>query len=107
MTVQTWPGEDSNDPRFDRTFVYGAYWEAGLRIFDVSDVPHPGNDLAEYLAIMCMQGHSELNLVVIGELRKLANGWNSRILTVMGKLTVVARVMKMVAGHRISTMPSR
>ena len=51
MTVQTWPGEDSSDPRFDRTFVYGAYWEAGLRIFDVSDVPHPGNDLAEYLAI--------------------------------------------------------
>ena len=51
MTVQTWPGEDSNDPRYGRTFVYGAYWEAGLRIFDVSDVPHPGNDMAEYLAI--------------------------------------------------------
>ena len=49
MTVQQWPGEDSTDPRFGRTFVYGAYWEAGLRIFDVSDVPHPGNDLAEYL----------------------------------------------------------
>ncbi len=49
MTVQSWPGEDTNDPRFGRTYVYGAYWEAGLRIFDVSDVPHPGNDLAEYL----------------------------------------------------------
>ncbi len=49
MTVQTWPGEDSNDPRFGRTYVYGAYWEAGLRIFDVSDVPHPNKDLAEYM----------------------------------------------------------
>ena len=49
MTVQTWPGEDSNDPRFGRTYVYGAYWEAGLRIFDTTDVPHPGKDLAEYL----------------------------------------------------------
>ena len=51
MTVQTWPGEDSSDPRFGRTYVYGAYWEAGLRIFDVSDVPHPGKDMVEYLAI--------------------------------------------------------
>ena len=48
MTVQTWPGEDSNDPRFGRTYVYGAYWEAGLRIFDVSDIPHPNKDLVEY-----------------------------------------------------------
>ena len=48
MTVQTWPGEDTNDPRFGRTYVYGAYWEAGLRIFDVSDVPHPNKDLVEY-----------------------------------------------------------
>ena len=47
MTVQTWPGEDSNDPRFGRTYVYGAYWEAGLRIFDVSDIPHPNKKLAE------------------------------------------------------------
>ena len=51
MTVQTWPGDDPNDPRNGRTYVYGAYWEAGLRIFDVSDVPHPGNDLVEYLAV--------------------------------------------------------
>jgi len=51
MTVQTWPGTDQNDPRYGKTYVYGAYWEAGLRIFDVSDVPHPQNDLAEYLAI--------------------------------------------------------
>ena len=49
MTVQTWPGEEQNDPRFGRTYIYGAYWEAGLRIFDVSDVPHPNKDLAEYL----------------------------------------------------------
>ena len=49
MTVQTWPGEDANDPRFGRTYVYGAYWEAGLRIFDVSDVPHPNKDLVEYV----------------------------------------------------------
>ena len=49
MTVQTWPGEDATDPRNGRTYVYGAYWEAGLRIFDVSDVPHPGKDMAEYL----------------------------------------------------------
>ena len=27
MTVQTWPGEDPNDPRFGRTFVYGSYWK--------------------------------------------------------------------------------
>ena len=32
MTVQTWPGEDQDDPRYGRTFVYGSYWEAGLRI---------------------------------------------------------------------------
>jgi len=51
MTVQTWPGEDANDPRFGRTYVYGAYWEAGLRIFDVSDVPHPNKDMGEYLFI--------------------------------------------------------
>ena len=51
MTVQTWPGEDPNDPRYGKTYVYGAYWEAGLRIFDVSDVPHPGNDMVEYLAV--------------------------------------------------------
>jgi len=48
MTVQTWPGEDANDPRFGKTFIYGAYWEAGLRIFDVSDVPHPTNDFVQY-----------------------------------------------------------
>ena len=51
MTVQTWPGEDPNDPRNGRTYIYGAYWEAGLRIFDVSDVPHPGKDMVEYLAV--------------------------------------------------------
>jgi hypothetical protein len=49
MTVQSWPGEDTIDPRFGQTYIYGAYWEAGLRIFDVSDVPHPTNDLANYL----------------------------------------------------------
>ena len=51
MTVQTWPGDDPNDPRYGKTYVYGAYWEAGLRIFDVSDVPHPGNDMVEYIAV--------------------------------------------------------
>ncbi len=51
MTVQTWPGDDSNDPRFGRTYIYGAYWEAGLRIFDVSDVPHPQNTPVEYTFI--------------------------------------------------------
>ena len=51
MTVQTWPGDDPNDPRFGRTYVYGAYWEAGLRIFDVSDVPHPTNTPLEYAFI--------------------------------------------------------
>ena len=30
MTVQKWPGEDTEDPRYGRTFVYGSYWEAGL-----------------------------------------------------------------------------
>ncbi|MDP6099532.1 MAG: hypothetical protein QF566_05070, partial [Candidatus Thalassarchaeaceae archaeon] len=49
MTVQTWPGEDTNDPRYGQTYIYGAYWEAGLRIFDVTDVPHPQHNLAEYL----------------------------------------------------------
>ncbi|HIK78050.1 MAG: hypothetical protein CXT67_04160 [Methanobacteriota archaeon] len=49
MTVQTWPGEDQNDPRYGKTYIYGSYWEAGLRIFDVSDIPHPQNDLANYL----------------------------------------------------------
>ena len=49
MTVQNWPGEDTNDPRYGGTFIYGAYWEAGLRIFDVTDVPHPKHDLVEYL----------------------------------------------------------
>ena len=43
MTSQTWPGTDTEDPRYGRTYIYGAYWEAGLRIFDISDVPHPVN----------------------------------------------------------------
>ncbi len=51
MTVQTWPGEDQQDPRYGRTYIYGAYWEAGLRIFDVSDVPHPQNSPMEYAFI--------------------------------------------------------
>ena len=51
MTVQTWPSDDVNDPRYGRTYVYGAYWEAGLRIFDVSDVPHPTNSPVEYAFI--------------------------------------------------------
>ncbi len=51
MTVQTWPSDDVNDPRYGRTYVYGAYWEAGLRIFDVSDVPHPTNSPIEYAFI--------------------------------------------------------
>ena len=51
MTVQTWPGDEPDDPRNGRTYVYGAYWEAGLRIFDVTDVPHPGKDMVEYLAV--------------------------------------------------------
>ena len=49
MTVQTWPSDIADDPRNGRTYIYGAYWEAGLRIFDVSDVPHPNKDLVEYL----------------------------------------------------------
>jgi hypothetical protein len=58
MTVQTWPGEDPNDPRFGRTFVYGSYWEAGLRIGDVTDVPHPTNSPEAYLthAVACRTG---------------------------------------------------
>ena len=51
MTVQTWPGEDQQDPRYGRTYIYGAYWEAGLRIFDVSDVPHPQDSPIEYAFI--------------------------------------------------------
>ena len=49
MTVQTWPSDIADDPRNGRTYIYGAYWEAGLRIFDVSDVPHPNKDMVEYL----------------------------------------------------------
>jgi len=49
MTSQTWPGTDSADPRHGRTYIYGAYWEAGLRIFDISDVPHPTNSPELYL----------------------------------------------------------
>ena len=58
MTVQTWPGEDSNDPRYGRTFVYGSYWEAGLRIGDVTDVPHPVESEEAYLthAVACRTG---------------------------------------------------
>ena len=58
MTVQTWPGEDPNDPRFGRTFVYGSYWEAGLRIGDVTDVPHPVNSPEAYTvhATTCRTG---------------------------------------------------
>ena len=51
MTVQTWPGEDQQDPRYGKTYIYGAYWEAGLSIFDVSDVPHPQNSPIEYAFI--------------------------------------------------------
>ncbi len=50
MTVQKWPGEDESDPRYGKTYIYGAYWEAGLRIADVSDVPHPVNDQLRYTA---------------------------------------------------------
>jgi hypothetical protein len=50
LTVQRWPGEDPLDPRFERTYIYGAYWEAGLRIGDVSDVPHPVNSPELYVA---------------------------------------------------------
>lgn len=58
MTVQKWPGEDPNDPRYGRTFVYGSYWEAGLRIGDVTDVPHPTNSPEEYTvhATLCKAG---------------------------------------------------
>ena len=58
MTVQTWPGEDQNDPRYGRTFVYGSYWEAGLRIGDVTNVPHPTNSPELYLpmATTCKAG---------------------------------------------------
>ena len=49
MTVQTWPGNDPQDPRYGRTYVYGAYWEAGVRIGDVTDVPHPVNSPENYL----------------------------------------------------------
>ena len=58
MTVQTWPGEDANDPRFGRTFIYGSYWEAGLRIADVTDVPHPVNSPGAYTlhATTCKAG---------------------------------------------------
>ncbi len=50
LTVQRWPGKDPLDPRFERTYIYGAYWEAGLRIGDVSDVPHPVNSPELYVA---------------------------------------------------------
>ena len=50
MTVQKWPGEDTNDPRHGHTYIYGAYWEAGLRIGDVTDVPHPINSPALYVS---------------------------------------------------------
>ena len=58
MTVQLWPGEDPNDPRYQRTFIYGSYWEAGLRIADVTDVPHPVNSPEEYVvhATLCKTG---------------------------------------------------
>jgi len=58
MTVQSWPGTDSNDPRYGKTYIYGAYWEAGLRIFDVSDVPHPTNspELYTLMATTCKAG---------------------------------------------------
>ena len=58
MTVQLWPGDNPDDPRYGRTFIYGAYWEAGLRIGDVSDVPHPTNSPLLYLpmATTCKAG---------------------------------------------------
>ena len=58
MTVQLWPGEDPNDPRYGHTFIYGSYWEAGLRIGDVTDVPHPVNSPEEYVvhATLCKTG---------------------------------------------------
>ena len=58
MTVQLWPGNDTEDPRHGRTYLYGSYWEAGLRIADVSDVPHPTNSPQLYLpmATTCKAG---------------------------------------------------
>jgi len=58
MTVQLWPGDDPDDPRYKHTYIYGAYWEAGLRIGDVTDVPHPANSPHLYfpMATTCKMG---------------------------------------------------
>ena len=105
MTVQTWPGEDPEDPRYGRTYVYGAYWEAGLRIFDVTDVPHPNKDMADaYSLVEPVDFLGALKLDVIGALQKLANGWTSQIMMAMVSPTVGQLVTKMVVVHLTSIM---
>ncbi len=76
MTVQLWPGEDQTDPRYGRTFIYGSYWEAGLRIADVTDVPHPVNSPEEYAvhATLCKTGVGNLYNVVGGRRSRYVDG---------------------------------
>ena len=108
MTVQTWPGDDPNDPRFGKTYVYGAYWEAGLRIFDVSDVPHPTNTPLEYAFIAggCV--------VTIGtqlgcnwRAPRSASGWSMLTWTGTARLTVATMGTRTGEGPLTYTTPSQ
>ena len=108
MTVQTWPGEDQSDPRYGRTYVYGAYWEAGLRIFDVSDVHTlkivQNNISGTVHYVVCP---AVLKPAAHGEHLKLGLGWNSPILMGTEKWIVVAPAMKMVDAPLTSTTPNQ
>ena len=107
MTVQSWPGEDHGDPRHDRTYIYGAYWEAGLRIFDTSDVPHPGKDLAEYIWYGSAASPGELKQDALGEPQKWDNGWTSPTSTATASPTLEPLATKMAGAPHTSIMQSQ
>ena len=108
MTVQTWPGEDPNDPRHGRTFIYGSYWEAGLRIGDVTDVPHlrthPKHTPSTPLFVKLDKATPSC---ADGEHLKSVCGWISSTWTVTANRTAAQQETKTVVACLTFTMLNR
>ena len=107
MTVQTWPGEDPNDPRYGRTFIYGSYWEAGLRIGDVTDVPHPTDSPKHTPSMRRFAKRAKaIRSCAVGAPLKWACGWISSTLTTTVSPTAGPQVTKTVVVHRTFITPN-